>query len=98
MPRKNGNTRFHMKVRHHCADCGARIIPFDSFERQTEAPVEKGARAVLLYSYNHRNKEDRLAWCWSCKGWRRAKRLLEDEILAMYQRRRGVYVRDAKAA
>lgn len=87
----------HMLVRHHCSVCNARVIPFDSFESRTESP-EEGAKgnAVLLYSFNQKNKDNRRAWCWSCKGWVTAKRLLEDDIRAMYIRRRGVTIRNPR--
>lgn len=81
-------------VRHYCSDCGSRVIPFDKFEKRTEAPeVGKSGDPVLLISYNSDHREERIAWCFSCKGFRTCERLGEAEILELYAKRRGVHVR-----
>lgn len=77
-----------------CADQGrtTRVLPYDSFEAMTEAP-EAGAKGnpILLYSYNSKlNKNERVAWCFTCNEWRPANREGRPEIMLRYLRRRGV--------
>lgn len=94
MPRRKAPILKHLYVRHHCSACNARVIPFDSFETRTEAPGSLvGERPVLLKSYNSSHKQERWAWCWSCKKFQPARRLVENEIREMYESRRGVVIR-----
>lgn len=94
MPRRRGAVLHHLLVRHHCSKCGARVIPFDMFEHETLAPeAGKKGGSILLKSYNASHAQERWAYCWSCKGFQRARRLVEDEIREMYLSRRGVYLR-----
>lgn len=81
-------------VRHYCIECGSRVTPFDKFEERTESPeVGKNETVILLKSYNAEHREDRIAWCFSCKSFKRAERLGESEILELYSKRRGVRIR-----
>ncbi len=81
-------------VRHYCMNCGSQVTPSSKFEKMTLAPDED----ILLRSYNSRDKDSRVGWCFGCKkrtgeGWQRLDRLTEMEILQKYIARRGVRIR-----
>lgn len=84
---------FREFARHYCEDHNSPVTPYSKFEARTEAPVEKGERAVLLTSFNNRDKRARRAWCFVGNEFEHAIRKGEKDIRAMYAARKGVFIR-----
>lgn len=89
--------------RHFCENCDNRVLPYDSFERDTEAP-ELGASGtrILLASANTAlartdpDNPSRIAWCFACKRWTETYRLTQGDLVQRYLNRRGVEFRHRK--
>src|SRR5712664_4351902 len=84
--------------RYYCTPCGARVIPFDSFETLTEHPEPgRKGKAILLGTFNAKPErygaKFRMAWCWTCEEWVNASRRDRAEIALMYLKRKGVVLR-----
>jgi hypothetical protein len=87
-------SKMRIFVRHYCANCGSQVTPSSKFERMTLAPDTE----ILLTSFNNRDVDGRVGWCFGCKrrtgeGWQALDRLTETEILQKYIARRGVHIR-----
>ena len=89
--------RIRIYVRHYCSECGSRIFPFDKYEDRTEvSSMAKNGQRILLKTANHKDADNRVAWCWSCNQFVDCQRLEEDDFLQRYIKRKGVSVRDVK--
>jgi hypothetical protein len=89
---------FRLYVRHYCSKCGSRVFPFDKYENLTEYTPKVGKphtpiKRPLLYSYNQRDPDNRVAWCWACDKMMPCERLTEREIYRLYIARDGVITR-----
>lgn len=97
MARRKNHVFKRLYVRHHCTECNARCFPYDKYENETISPIEGVKRpTIMLKTYNTSHKDKRVAWCWSCSGYRPMSRILEMDILRMYLERNGVKYRSEK--
>ena len=93
--------RYRVHSRHHCKKCGGRVFPFDGYDLRTEMPLSINVRKAkpdlerppILLSSANRDPDERVAWCWSCDGWRECNRITGDQILQLYIERRGIVTR-----
>ena len=89
--------RTKLRVRHFCAVCDSRVFPFDSYDVRVVAPVKgKLGGDILQTTFNARDPDNRICWCWSCEKRTPAKRETELEFKVRYLSRPGIKYRTIK--